>query len=500
MTPDQRESATPGTAVFVRAIARHAKSRPDAVALQTRDEIVSYAALWSLADRVGRLLEEVSPGPVAIAAAKSPRAVAAILACLRAGRPALLPPAGISRRAYDILCARAGAVAEFLVEPDGWCVAEWHGPIAPAGTRADGLLDDACFVLTTSGSTGSPKLVPLPYDGVDRFTRWGSRQFGLRTDSVVLNYAPLNFDLCMLDIWATLARGGRAILVDPDRAVWPRYLRDLMIDTSPTLVQGVPLLFQVLAEAARAAEVSFPSVTHVILTGDHVAPAIRERLPSMFPRARCYNVYGCTETNDSFLHEFRADQAAWLDALPIGQPLPGVRAEIADDGELLVSTPFQARGYLGDDSVGRFVSRSDGMFFRSGDLVRREPSGLVYLIGRNDFQVKVNGIRVNLEQVEQAIAASDGVVEAAAVAKHGAYGPRIHALVRCRRESGLTSLTLRTHCAELLATAMIPAVFKITAEALPRTATGKFDRKQILREFERSSCEHYGDHHCAYQG
>ena len=82
-------------------------------------------------------------------------------------------------------------------------------------------------MLTTSGSTGLPKIVPLPAGGVDRFTDWAAEQFDIGPGTVVANYAPLNFDLCLLDIWTTLKHGGCVALVDQDRATQRRA-------TSPT--------------------------------------------------------------------------------------------------------------------------------------------------------------------------------------------------------------------------------------------------------------------------
>jgi len=427
------------TPEFVRAFWRHARRRPAAPALLHDGTTVSYGELARLAQAC--LTGPPGAGLAAETGPKSPGTIARILAFLTQGRPVLLPPAGTSGTALAELCQRGAS------PPDG-----------------------TCFVLTTSGSTGTPKLVPLPGSRVARFVSWAARQFAIGPRSVVLNYAPLNFDLCLLDVWATLARGGSVVLVDPGRAVWPGYLGDLLASTCPTIVQGVPLLYQVLAERA----LSFGSADHVILTGDHAPAALRQRLPGLFPAARCYNIYGCTETNDSFLHEFDPAQAGRLPALPIGQPLPGVRVRIGDDGELVVATPFQAPGYLGDDPAMRF----DGDWFRTGDLVSRERSGLVYLTGRNDFQVKVRGTRVNLEQVEQVLAGADAVLEAAAVAHDG----RIHLAVRGRPGTALTPLAVRSLCTERLSLAMIPSSIAVVSAPLPRTVTGKVDRKRILRD------------------
>jgi acyl-coenzyme A synthetase/AMP-(fatty) acid ligase len=351
-------------------------------------------------------------------------------------------------------------------------------------------------MLTTSGSTGQPKIVPLSCGAVDRFTDWAAAQFDIRPGTVVLNYAPLNFDLCLLDIWATLKAGGTTVLVPQERATNGRYLAELVRAHRVEVVQSVPMLYRLLADGSGQAP--FSSVRRVIVTGDKIQPRLLGELPTVFPRAGIYNVYGCTETNDSFLFEVggryhtESDPAA---ELPIGQPLPGVDVVIVDEqgaevdgpgsGELLVHTPFQTTGYLvpvaGPD---RFAAFGDGQrrYFRSGDLVRRDDRGVYTLLGRNDFQVKVRGTRVNLEEIEHVFLDHGSVVEAAVIGvPDDIAGLRIHAVVRGTGPGSVDGLALREHCRLRLPRAAIPATIRIVDEPLPTTSTGKIDRQAIGR-------------------
>src|SRR5205807_10444614 len=101
------------------------------------------------------------------------------------------------------------------------------------------------------GSTGTPKVVSLAPDGVDRFQRWADERFDLGPGRIVLNYAPLNFDLCLLDVWATLAAGGCVRLVDPAKAVSGRHVAELLDHDQPHVIQAVPLCFRLLAQERR---------------------------------------------------------------------------------------------------------------------------------------------------------------------------------------------------------------------------------------------------------
>ena len=251
-----------------------------------------------------------------------------------------------------------------------------------------------------------------------------------------------------------------------------------------------------VAAATRAGRAGVGSVDQVVVTGDSLRPARVADLMWLFPGARCTNVYGCTETNDSFIGEFGAG-AVLADAIPIGAPLPGVRALLVGEdgavldgpgvGELLVNTPFQTPGYL--DSPDRYVGHPHGAdelrYFRSGDLVRRTEDGALVLAGRADFRVKIRGQQVNLQEVEQVLLDHAGVLEAAAVAVPDAdIGHRLHVVVRLDRTAEVNSLVLRRHCAGRLPPAAIPSTMRITDEPLPRTSTGKVDRKHITETLE----------------
>ncbi|HWH00626.1 MAG TPA: AMP-binding protein, partial [Pilimelia sp.] len=353
---------------------------------------------------------------------------------------------------------------------------------------------DTSFVLTTSGSTGVPKLVPLPHDAVARFVAWAHGVFGLGPGRRVLNYAPLNFDLCLLDVWATLAHGGCVDLVPGDQATQPAYLFELLDTRDVHVIQAVPMFYELLLAAARGAGRRFSAAAHVIVTGDVIRPASLAQLRRLFDRATLYNLYGCTETNDSFLHPVPPG-APLPDPLPLGRPLPGVDAllvapdgtpvEGAGVGELYVATPFQAHGYLNSPEAGdRFAGHPSGAharrYFRSGDLVARDADGVLTLSGRTDAHVKVRGQRVNLTEVERVLAAHDQVVEAAVVTTADRLGgTALHAAVRRAAGSRLNSLVLRRHCADHLPSAAIPTSLHIADDPLPRTSTGKVDRTRI---------------------
>uniref|UniRef100_A0AAU3HQL5 AMP-binding protein n=1 Tax=Streptomyces sp. NBC_01393 TaxID=2903851 RepID=A0AAU3HQL5_9ACTN len=471
-------------------VLEQARRTPHATALVWRDEEIGYGALLRSAEHErARLAHLPGDAPVAVPAVKSPATLALVLACLLERRPVLLAAATLGQDAVGLLHEQAG-VQKVLRPYDGPPPheASTPGPPAPPTGRP-------ALLLTTSGSTGAPKIVPLDVAALDAFTGWAADAFGIGPGTTVLNYAPLNFDLCLLDVWATLAHGGRVVLVEADHALDGPRLLGLLTRHQVQVVQAVPMFFRLLADAADAAGVVLPAVRHAMFTGDAMPGPLLARLPGLLPGARLHSIYGCTETNDSFVYEVSAEDAAGGGPLPLGRPLPGAGALVVTDegtvlagpgaGELLVSTAFQTRGYLGPAAAAQaFVphpARDDGRrYFRSGDLVRRHTDGSLSLEGRTDSQVKVRGVRVNAQEVEHVLLGHHEVTEAAVLALPDPVAGRLlHALVRRAPGSGLNSLTLRGHLARRLPRAAVPSGLRIVDDPLPRTSTGKVDRDLV---------------------
>ncbi|MFW3462531.1 class I adenylate-forming enzyme family protein [Streptomyces sp. 058-1L] len=488
------------TRSLVASFTARAAAQPGAPALIWEDRPVSYGDLYAMAARARTQVEEAAPDadrPVGLLVRKSPQAVALVLGCLMAGRSFLLPSHELPEAPLKALFQQAGCAVvlgladappvDRVVDPAGAPMGcEEYPPAAAVDDEA------VTFMLTTSGSTGLPKVVPLSSGAVGRFTEWAADTFGIATGVAVLNYAPLNFDLCMLDVWTTLAYGGTVVLVDPGRGASAGYLRDLVADHAVSVVQGVPMLFQLLAEAtAESGPLDTPE--HVIFAGDSMPARVLAGVSTTFSKARWYNNYGCTETNNSFLHEVDQDRPLRT-PLPIGRPLAGVRWLIIGQdsraltgpgqGELLVNTPFQSAGYANAPNEKTFAPHPDGapglVYYRTGDVVTLHEDGALSVIGRTDYLVKVRGFQVSTQSVEQILLDHPAVAEAAVIALPDPIaGHRLHARLRLTDTGSVNSLSLRRHCSERTVRAAIPSVIEMVTDPLPRTSTGKVDRNRI---------------------
>jgi acyl-coenzyme A synthetase/AMP-(fatty) acid ligase len=450
--------------------------------------IVDGAHSWSYAELAERVAahrgalerDGVRPGQtVGLLADKSAHTVAATLALAEIGATVFLAPRGLGPELLTDLLSRSGAdhaVRTRTTDPDSLGAVPVHST-----QRATDC--GAALLLSTSGSTGAPKLVPLPSSAVERFAAWAAEAFEIGPGVRVLSYAPLNFDLSLLDVWATLMAGGTTVLVPPRDAARAERVAGILTRRLPEIIQAVPLLIRLLAGHDVPPQ---PQVRHLILTGEAFPVEHWPWLRRTFPRAEVWNLYGCTETNDSFRHRVTQDD---IDArrVPIGRPLPGVVARIdggGAEGELLVSTPFQTPGYLhqspdGDPPFLRLPD-SDRVFYRTGDIVRRAEDGAYHLVDRISRIVKVNGVRTSLAEVEAVLTGHPDVAEAVVFAvPDPVAGTVLHAAVLPRERRAPDTLALRGHCRRRLAASAVPSRYHVLPSDLPRTPTGKPDRVRI---------------------
>ncbi len=327
---------------------------------------------------------------------------------------------------------------------------------------------------TTSGSTGNPKIVAHDPDGIDRFVLWARQRFALSPDTVSLSLSPLNFDIATLDVWAVLAAGGTVVLPAQEDLTRGPVLAEAARVHGVTLVQAVPVVLLPLARAATA----LPRPHTVISTGDFFPTEALPSLEAAFPAAELLSVYGSTETNDSFVLDLHTATPGAL-----GNPISGVQYRIGAGGELVVSTPFQALGYVNapGDVWCTYEGRRE---FHTGDLVATGRDGALRLVGRSDRQVKVHGVRVSLDEVEAVLRHQSGVVDAVVTARSRDSGDReLVAAVLVESGSSATNLSLRSAAASSLPREALPGRLFLTTDPFPLTGTGKVDRNSTINRF-----------------
>ncbi|MYW17880.1 AMP-binding protein, partial [Streptomyces sp. SID2955] len=201
-------------------MAAHARLRPDQVALIRGERQVTYRELVGLAEDFSGALGALGLDrrqPLCVPAHKTPETIALLVGAFRAGYAVLAPSPELGSTARATLAAQArcsrvltvdgqGVLDTAPVEPDEQAAADFD-TVAPA---------TASLLLTTSGSTGTPKIVPIPAVAFERFADWAADRFHLNQQDTLLSYAPLNFDLSLLDVWTALRLGARSVLVEQE--------------------------------------------------------------------------------------------------------------------------------------------------------------------------------------------------------------------------------------------------------------------------------------------
>ncbi|MFI9811686.1 non-ribosomal peptide synthetase [Saccharothrix variisporea] len=352
--------------------------------------------------------------------------------------------------------------------------------------------DHLAYVIYTSGSTGRPKGVMVQHGSVLNFLDALDRRFDLTPDDRLLHKSPLAFDVSVREVFWALTRGASVVVAEPGRHADPAYLVDLVERERVTVAHFVPSSLAVFLEGLGPDRC--PTLRQVLTSGETL-PVTTARAARQLLGARLRNMYGPTETTVEMTdHDVVDDE---VDRLPIGRPFEGTTVRLLDDdlrpvppgstGELCVGGLPVARGYLGRPALtaDRFVPDPLGpagaRLYRTGDLARLLPDGQLDFLGRNDFQVKVRGHRIEPGEVETALTALPDV--------HGALITAQDDRLIAYAVTNRPGEDLRTALAERLPEHLVPSVV-LTLDRFPLTANGKLDRAALPTPTSRHTGEH----------
>ena len=358
--------------------------------------------------------------------------------------------------------------------------------------------EDLATILYTSGSTGTPKGVMISHACISCFIDWVINYFGFNENDRCISHAPLHFDLSLLDIFASHSAGSTIVLVPDSMSGNPRYLTKFIADKKITVWQSVPSVLILLLKYGGIEKYQYPELRHVLFAGEKMGVENLKGISQHFNCADFHNIYGSTETNDTFIYSIPSSIDVYPDPLPIGRPLPYVDYRIVDannnqvsdnqEGHLLVKTPTMMRGYKGDSGNNELsLVDSNSLhdlkgFYPTKDIVRQSASGELIFCGRTDDIVKSNGYRINILEIEGVLQQHQDISDVAVIAiADDEIGNRIIAITTTPVNQKLTPIDLKQYCAQHLAKYAVPHVFEIVTTPLPKTSSGKVNKKAIIK-------------------
>ncbi|MFB9903359.1 non-ribosomal peptide synthetase [Allokutzneria oryzae] len=458
-------------------------------AVEFEGTTLSYVELDDRANRLANRLVELGAGPESVVALALPRSadfVVAVLAVLKSGAAYLPvdPDYPADRISYMLNDAQPtcvisdGSLAGFTV-PLVDLSTEALESLPAEEPRVSRSLDSPAYVIYTSGSTGRPKGVVVSHRGIASLAANQAQRYDAGPGSRVVQFVSPSFDVSVSELALALLSGG--CLVIPPKTLAEQRLATFLAERRITHIHIPP---SVLAGVPR---VRLPDL-RVVVTGAESSPP--ELIAFWSTGRRMINAYGPTEAT--------VDVASWIcepgsdQPVPIGSPIANARVYVLDSGlrpvppgvvgELYTAGFGLARGYLRRPGLTaeRFVASPFApgeRMYRTGDLVRWRAQGHLEFVGRVDNQVKIRGLRIELGEVEAAVAAHPSVAQAAVVVREDRPGDKRLVGYVVLTEN-VTGSELRAHVAESVPAHMVPSVL-VTLEALPLTPNGKVDHRAL---------------------
>lgn len=459
-------------------------SYPDRVAYTINDDSITYSDLWNKASFYGDLLQKQGSGPVTLIGHKEIDFIVAVISCLIAERAYIpidisLPDERIKKivsvTETDLIISFSGRIK--VGDKESLFLSELES-FRDCGIKASG--NDTAYIIFTSGSTGEPKGVPISYDNLENFARWISGLVPLNSynNITVLNQALFSFDLSVADIYYSLFNGHTLAALDKqDICSFDTVFRTIR-EKEPDLMVITPTFAKICLTDKSFCRESFPFIKCIYFCGEVLEPATVKKLFLRFPNLQIINAYGPTEATSAVSAVLITEEIANSQTnLPVGET-DNLATEVEiTDGEIVLKGKSVFHGYIGGIEGGHFVENGIDCY-RTGDKGKIE-NNLLYCLGRCDRQIKMNGYRIELDEIESCIGKIDGVTACAVVPSYASSG-KIKHIGAYVSGKGIDEQLIRDELKKSLPTYMIPKTINIV-DRLAVNENGKTDRKALVK-------------------
>ncbi|GGT42061.1 hypothetical protein GCM10010207_47740 [Streptomyces atratus] len=486
------------TPTLLERFAEQVAAHPRAVALRHTGTSLTYRELDEWSGRLAARLAAKGTGPgslVALAAQRGPAAVAGVLAVLKTGAAYLGLDPAIPVRRQRRMVEETGPHC-VLAEPGLDQFPTLDAPRVTLAPLTDGPLhqapgqepdDDALFhIVYTSGTTGNPKGVRISRRSVRGRLEWMWRDHPFPDDAVLAVQKSLALVASPWELLGGLLKGIPSVVLGTDELLDPVLFAAAVEQERITHLYLTPQLIAGLLEESAGRPGGHRPV--LVTSGADTLPVDTVlRFREVWPDATLLNLYGMTETASNVAAYDTARLPSDAERVPVGRPVAGASLSVRDrlgrrlpsgvTGEVWVSGPPLALGYLGGDGEDRFTTDDAGVLhYRTGDRGRQLPDAVLEIIGRADNQIKVRGYRVELEEIEATLRKAPDITDAGAYAENEGGEARTVACFTADEESGTAAL--RGYLRDRLPDYMLPARIQ-QVPRLPLSTNGKLDRTAL---------------------
>ena len=477
---------------IISQIDRWAELLPDKPAHISGERTLTYGELRRQSDSVANYLAAHVAGrePVAVLGHREPEMLIAFIGCIKAGHPYIPVDTVLPKQRME----RILAAASYTLTPDGVAeIARSTPPEPPAATLGK---DDAWYIMFTSGSTGDPKGVVLTRGCLEAFMEWIlAEQAYLAKEETFLNQTPFTFDLSIMDVYCGLYTGGTVFSISRDTQLNPKRLFQALAASNATVSLATPSFFRVCLSEPSFRAAMMPRMRKFLFCGETLPPGVAAQIMERFPDAEVWNTYGPTEATVAMTSvRLTREILERYPAVPVGAPMPGVKVYLIDDslaplpadgrGEIVIAGPNVTPGYLNapERNAVAFVWHDGVRGYRTGDFGCFR-DGYLFCEGRKDGQLKLNGYRIELGDIEANLRGIPGVREAIVlpVMKDGAAQSLtafVHYAGDANESESDRTMRLKSGLLNRLPTYMLPRKF-IYIDDFPMNSNGKVDRRQL---------------------
>lgn len=490
--------------------AEQAALRPEQPAIVSTGKTLTYGELFRRANRLARRLRQLGVKPntlVAVVMEKGWQQPLAVMAIVQAGAAYLPIDADLPSERLRYLLEN-GEVEVVLTQ--SWLEARLVWPanvrrlcvdreefaeLSDAPLESVQTPDDLAYVIYTSGSTGQPKGVMIAHRGVVNSVLATNRRFGIGPDDRAIAVTALHHDMSVYDIFGILAAGGTLVMPDAEGRKDPAHWSQLMLTYGVTIWNSVPAMMEMLLEYAdERAGVIPEALRWAFLGGDWISVTLPARLRRLVDAVRVVSVGGPTETTLWNIWYVVEEVNPQWKSIPYGRPIARTKYYVMSEtleecptmaaGEMCCAGIGLAKGYWRDreKTDAKFVThpRTGERIYRTGDMGRYLADGNLEFLGRLDHQVKINGQRIELEEIEAVLQQHPKVRAAVVVAAGEAQSKKqlVAYVVPASCDAAASSGLWRDYLLSRLPEYMVPTRF-VMLDRLPLTANGKVDRRAL---------------------